>query len=75
MAKKKTIDYGSLAGKIVDNVGGRDNVSGLRHCVTRVRFRLKDESIANDDAIKSLQLLLDYVVAAINEGVVKKEEK
>jgi small subunit ribosomal protein S2 len=30
---------------------------------------------ANDDAIKSLQLLLDYVVAAINEGVVKKEEK
>ena len=30
---------------------------------------------ANDDAIKSLQLLLDYVVAAINEGATKKEEK
>ena len=30
---------------------------------------------ANDDAIKGLQLLLDYAVAAINEGVVKKEEK
>ena len=30
---------------------------------------------ANDDAIKSVQLLLDYVVAAIAEGTVKKEEK
>lgn len=30
---------------------------------------------ANDDAIKSVQLLLDYVAAAIAEGTVKKEEK
>jgi small subunit ribosomal protein S2 len=30
---------------------------------------------ANDDAIKGLQLLLDYAVAAVNEGIVKKEEK
>ena len=30
---------------------------------------------ANDDAIKSAQLLLDYVSAAIVEGTVKKEEK
>lgn len=61
MAKKKTIDYGALAGKIVDNVGGRDNVSGLRHCVTRVRFRLKDESIANDDAIKNMNGVISVV--------------
>ncbi|OYX53888.1 30S ribosomal protein S2 [Candidatus Saccharibacteria bacterium 32-50-13] len=30
---------------------------------------------ANDDAIKSVQLLLDYVAAAVAEGTVKKEEK
>lgn len=30
---------------------------------------------ANDDAIKSVQLILDYVVAAIAEGTVNKEEK
>lgn len=30
---------------------------------------------ANDDAIKSLELILDYVVAAVGEGVTKKEEK
>ncbi len=30
---------------------------------------------ANDDAIKSLQLLLDYATAAVNEGATKKEEK
>lgn len=30
---------------------------------------------ANDDAIKSLQILLDYAVEAIAEGATKKEEK
>lgn len=30
---------------------------------------------ANDDAIKSLQILLDYAVAAVQEGATKKEEK
>jgi ribosomal protein S2 len=29
----------------------------------------------NDDAIKGLQLLVDYFVAAVNEGKSKKEEK
>ena len=30
---------------------------------------------ANDDAIKSIQILLDYFVAAVGEGATKKEEK
>ncbi len=29
---------------------------------------------ANDDAVKSLQLILDYVVAAVQEGATKKEK-
>ena len=29
---------------------------------------------ANDDAIKSLQLMLDYFSAAVNEGKATKEE-
>ena len=46
--------YESLAKNIIANVGGKDNVASLTHCVTRLRFQLKDESKANDDAIKNL---------------------
>lgn len=43
-----------LAEQIVKLVGGKDNVNSLIHCVTRLRFKLKDESKADDDAIKNL---------------------
>lgn len=44
-----------LAEQIVKLVGGKDNVISLVHCVTRLRFKLKDEKKANDDAIKQLK--------------------
>ena len=32
---------------LVSLVGGKDNVAAVTHCVTRMRFVLKDESLAN----------------------------
>ena len=46
--------YQELAADIVRNVGGRENVAGLVHCITRLRFTLKDESLANDDVLKGM---------------------
>lgn len=46
--------YQELANDIVKNVGGKENVSGLVHCITRLRFTLKDENKANDDVLKSM---------------------
>ena len=46
--------YHELAGEIVKNVGGKENVSGLVHCITRLRFTLKDESRANDEVLKNM---------------------
>ncbi len=45
--------YQDLARDIVTYVGGKENVSGLVHCITRLRFTLKDESKANDEALKA----------------------
>ena len=45
--------YENLAKEILENVGGKENINSLTHCVTRLRFRLKDESLANDDALKN----------------------
>lgn len=47
--------YKDLAKDIIKNVGGKENINGLTHCVTRLRFKLKDESKANDDVLKNMQ--------------------
>ena len=39
MAKK---NYEQFAKEVVNKVGGTENINGLFHCVTRLRFRLKD---------------------------------
>jgi len=46
--------YEQLAKEIVKNVGGKENILGLVHCVTRLRFTLKDESKAKDDVLKNM---------------------
>lgn len=46
--------YESLAKDIIQNVGGQDNIVSLTHCVTRLRFQLKDESLAHDDILKNM---------------------
>ncbi|MGM0219291.1 beta-glucoside-specific PTS transporter subunit IIABC [Enterococcus sp. AZ126] len=47
--------YQQLAETIVTEVGGKENIISLTHCVTRLRFKLKDESKANDETIKQLE--------------------
>lgn len=47
--------YNDLAKDIIKNVGGKENINSLTHCITRLRFKLKDESKANDDVLKNMQ--------------------
>lgn len=56
--------YESLAREIVKNVGGKENVTGLVHCITRLRFTLKEESLANDEVLKKM----DGVVTVMKSG-------
>ncbi|OCF96828.1 beta-glucoside-specific PTS transporter subunit IIABC [Gilliamella apicola] len=41
-----------LAEVIIEHVGGKDNITSLVHCATRLRFALKDESKANAEFLK-----------------------
>ncbi|GAA5108232.1 PTS beta-glucoside transporter subunit IIABC [Orbus sasakiae] len=41
-----------LAESIIKNVGGKDNVMSLVHCATRLRFVLKDNTIASAETLK-----------------------
>lgn len=60
MAKRR-LDYHEVAKKIIANVGGKENINGVRHCITRVRFKLKDESRADDEAVKNLEGVISVV--------------
>lgn len=44
-----------LAKQIIDAVGGKENVKTLGHCMTRLRFTLKDMSRADDEAAKKVK--------------------
>ncbi|HEL2291485.1 TPA: PTS glucose transporter subunit IIA, partial [Streptococcus suis] len=57
-------DYTDLATDIVAHVGGKENISSLKHCVTRLRFGLKDESKADTDYLK----VRDGVVTVVQAG-------
>lgn len=57
------VDYDQLGKDIVKNVGGVSNVENVIHCITRVRFYLKDDNKANDDAIKNMNGVLDVAKA------------
>ncbi|MBS0937789.1 glucose PTS transporter subunit IIA [Lactiplantibacillus plantarum] len=59
----KADKYDQLASDIVANVGGVENISSLIHCITRLRFYLKDESKANDDIVRNLNGVIDVAKA------------
>ena len=62
MSKK----YEGLAQQIVDKVGGKANISDVYHCQTRLRFKLVDESKADQ---KGLEDLNGVTKVLINAGV------
>ena len=46
--------YTNTAKEILKTVGGEDNIESLVHCMTRLRFVLKDESQADDAYMKNI---------------------
>lgn len=62
--KNSKLDYDQLATTIIKNVGGQENINGLIHCITRLRFYLKDESKANDAVLQETPGVIDVMHAA-----------
>ena len=55
--------YQELARDIIERIGGKQNIIDLRHCVTRLRFRLKDEGVAQTDYLKQREGIVTVVQA------------
>lgn len=58
------MDYQETAKKIVELVGGKDNISNMTHCATRLRFNLKNRDIVKHEAIENLEGIVSVVEKA-----------
>lgn len=75
------MDYEVLAKQILEKVGGEKNVIGLVHCMTRLRFTLKDDSLADKvevEAIRGVMGVMEkgeqfQIIIGNNVGAVYKE--
>lgn len=67
--------------QIVQAVGGKENIAAATHCVTRLRFALKDEGKVDKDALENIDLVKGSFSAngqyqvVIGQGTVDKVYK
>ena len=55
--------FDATAAGIIRSIGGPDNVRSVLHCITRVRFYLKDQSLADDVAVADTEGVIDVAKA------------
>ncbi|MQW23358.1 MULTISPECIES: PTS transporter subunit EIIC [unclassified Lactococcus] len=58
--------YTAMASDIIENVGGPDNIQKVIHCITRLRFTLKDKDKANTEKIAAIS---GVAGAVYNQGL------
>ena len=80
----KKLDFNQMADHIIDNLGGRDNLSNINHCATRLRVVVKDVSKVSTEELKKVDGVLgievrdgetQVIVGAIIEDLFIEVEK
>jgi PTS system beta-glucosides-specific IIC component len=64
------MDYSEIAQEILKNVGGKENVTKISSCVTRLRFELKSPELFNEDALKKVQTVMGTTIKGGQHQVV-----
>lgn len=62
--QKSKKNYDEMAKQIVQLVGGKQNISSVIHCITRLRFYLKDEKKAQTEKLKDVTGVIDVIKAS-----------
>ncbi|WP_099225194.1 PTS transporter subunit EIIC [Listeria costaricensis] len=57
------MDYQKLAQEVIREVGGKENIHSLTHCVTRLRFVLNEVDKADTEAVKKINGVLGVTVS------------
>ncbi|EAC9270696.1 PTS beta-glucoside transporter subunit IIABC, partial [Listeria monocytogenes] len=57
----RTMAYQELVDEILKGVGGKENINGVTHCITRLRFDLKHEEQADTETLKKTKGIVTVV--------------
>ena len=66
-----------LTKDIYEAVGGSSNINSVMHCMTRLRLRLTNEGLVNDEAVKALdgvqalQIAMDNIKSLLDQVLQK----
>lgn len=52
-----------IAQALLDSIGGKQNVTGLKRCSTKLRFTLKNASLVREENIKRLNGIIGIIEA------------
>lgn len=52
------MDFKEKSEKILNFIGGKDNVEIMSHCATRLRFKIKDQSLVNETELNNMEEVL-----------------
>ena len=61
--ERKMANNAQIASDVLTAVGGKENVSNVTHCMTRLRFNLKDEGTVEDETISAIEGVIKVVRA------------
>jgi len=64
------MDYSVTAKQVVNLLGGEENIQSLAHCMTRLRFGLKDNSNIDDEQVKKVPGVMGVVRAGTQYQVI-----
>lgn len=64
------MNYQKLVNEILSYLGGKDNVASVSHCVTRLRFQLKDDQIVDISSLEKTDGVMKVVVSGGQHQVV-----
>ena len=51
---EKKLNYADMAAAIITQLGGKENLTNVNHCATRLRVVVRDEAKVNPDALKKI---------------------
>lgn len=54
-------NYAALAGSVVNALGGVDNIAAVTHCMTRLRFVVKDDAKIDSATLKGISGVMGVV--------------
>lgn len=53
-----SLKYQDLCEQIIGSIGGKDNITQVLHCATRLRFFIKDQSLVKQDELNGIKAVL-----------------